>query len=289
MIEIITAWGATFSFTAAAVVLFYALRRGGAISFRLGGVLMALGGFAAFSYMLLVSYRLGAFPIINPWIGASFLSFLLAAFAVVAWLRYGEPAFLTGASPVAAMFSLVAALRPVTSADFIFLADRLSALRPDVPDIGTTMLTSTWFPAHVTLAFTAYALFALSATMGVLQLRLLNILKSKTGGRPLQFLPPLPVVEHAGIVSAYLGIGTLAVAMVIGVAGAHRFLNTSFLGDPKELSGLAVLVIYSGLEGARLALSWSGRRTATAHVGAFVALLVIFLASSILAPLMHGS
>jgi ABC-type transport system involved in cytochrome c biogenesis permease subunit len=288
MVESIIAWSATLSFMVAAIVLFYALRKGGAAEFKIGGVLMALGGLDAVSYMLVVTYRLGAFPIINPWIGASFLSFLLAAFAVIAWLLYREPAFLTGASPVAAMFSLVASLRPVTSSDFMYLADRLSAMRPEVPNLGTTVLTSTWFPAHVTLAFTAYALFALSATMGLLQLRLLKALKSKSGGRPLQFLPPLPVVEHAGIVTAFAGIATLTIGMIIGAVGAHSFFKTTWLGDPKELAGMAVLVMYAILESARMAQSWPGRRTAMAHVVGFAALLVIFLGSSFLGPRTHG-
>ena len=283
------AWGAAVAFGLSAGVLWHALRQGEKGQFRLGSALLTLGGILALGYMTWVSVRVGAFPIITPWIGASFLSLLLAFFAVVAWMRYREPAFLAGAAPLATLFACIASLRPVQAEDLEVLANRLSAIRPDFPGIGKVILTSTWFPVHVTLAMSAYALFALAAAMGILQLSLQKQLKAKKGGKPLLFLPPLPVVEHAGILAAFTGIVLLLIALVLGGAGAWVYLRTHLLGDPKEISGAAVFTLYAGIEVLRMLQGWSGRRTALAHVGAFVILISIFLGSSILGPKAHGN
>lgn len=288
MLELVLAWGAAVFFGASSVVLWHALRRADDREFALGNGLLTLGTLSAFFYMFAVSARLGAFPIINPWIGASFLGFLLAGFANAAWIAYREKAFLAGAAPVATLFALIAALRPVEAADLTYLADRLSAINPNVPGIGDTVIRSAWFPAHVTLALAAYALFALAATMGLLQLALLRVLKAKRGGRPLQFLPSLPVVEKAGSFAVKAGLASLFVALVLGTVGAQVFLNTHLLGDPKEVAGLTVLVIYTAIELGRKLLVWPSRRTALAHVGAFGVLLLVFLGSRFLGPLAGG-
>ena len=288
MFESMLAWGAVLAFGASFGILWVALKRANDGYFKAGSAVLALGTAFSFGYMFVVSWRLSAFPIINPWIGASFLSFLLAGFSLIAWIKYRERAFLAGVAPVSALFSVLAALKPVHQADLDFLASRLSAIRPDVPGIGHDILSSAWFPAHVTLALSAYALFALAATMGLLQLALLKVLKNKRGGRPLQFLPSLPVVEQAGGFTVSLGLASLFIALVLGAMGARDFLHVSFLGDPKELAGTVILVIYGSIEFSRRALVWPGRRTALAHVAAFVVLLLVFVGSSLMAPHVGG-
>jgi ABC-type uncharacterized transport system permease subunit len=289
MFESILAWGAVAAFGAASVILWFALKRNDTALFRGGSVALGAGTALAFGYMLVATNRLGAFPIINPWIGASFLSFLLSGFSLIAWIKYRERAFLAGVAPVASLFALLAAVRQVGVEDLNYLAGRLDAIRPDTPGIGLEIIKSAWFPAHVTLAMSAYALFALAATMGLLHLALLKVLKNKRGGRPLQFLPSLPVVEQAGGFTVSLGVGSLFVALVLGGLGARDFLHVPFLGDPKELAGSIIFVLYTAIELSRRVFVWPGRRTALAHVLAFGVLLVVFMTSSLMATFMRGA
>lgn len=288
MFESATAWVGALALVAAAAALVAAVQRAGRPPFSIGWLLLALGGTAELLYMGLVSARLQTFPIVSPWMGASFLSVLVTAFAGLVWLRYREPAFLVGAAPVAALFALVAAVGPNGPVEIETVAAKISILRPDIPDAGHRVLQSWWFPAHVTLAFAAYAMFALAATMGLLQLALLRALKRKTALSQVRFLPPLPIVERVGTLSVFVGMATLLVALIIGAFGANWVLNSHWLGDPKEISGLTILAIYAGIESLRATLRWTGRRTAVAHVGAFLALLAVFLGSSALAPKVHG-
>jgi ABC-type uncharacterized transport system permease subunit len=288
MLELGLAWGAVISFGISSGLLWHALKQANTREFGWGSISLGAGAALSVAYMLVVSYRLGAFPIINKWIGASFLGFLLAAFALAAWVRYREKTFLAGAAPVATAFALLASFRSVKESDLSELAARLSALRPEVPGIGYEILTSTWFPAHVTLAMAAYALFALAATMGLLQLALIRVLKAKRGGRPLEFLPSLPVVEKAGGFAVGLGLVFLASSLLIGTLGAHAALDQPLLGDPKEVAGLTILTLYCTIELIRKIASWPGRRTAIAHVGAFVVLLAVFVGSSFFAAHVGG-
>ncbi len=288
MFESLAAWSADICFVAASVLSILSLQRGGRPPFVYGWSLLLAGGILELLYMVAATVRLGAFPIINPWIGASFLSFLITLFAVLVWLKHREPAFLAGAAPVAAMFAILSASRPVTEADLAGFAEQFSRLQPGVDDAGRQILESIWFPTHVTLALAAYALFALAATMGLLQLALHRALKRKRGVRRIQYLPPLPVVESIGTTSVMIGMACLFVALVIGAYGARMVLQSHWLGDPKELAGLAILLVYGLIEATRVVRGWTGRRTATAHVGAFVMLIVVFLGSSVLAPKLHG-
>lgn len=288
MLETLLAWGAVVCFGVSSALLWHALKRADKGEFAAGSAALGAGAGLSVAYMMVVSVRLGAFPIINKWIGASFLSFLLAAFALAAWVRYREKTFLAGAAPVSTVFALLASIRPVHPDDLGRLAERLSAVRPEVPGLGHEVLTSAWFPAHVTLAMAAYALFALAATMGLLQLALLRVLKRKRGGRPLEFLPSLPVVEKAGGFAVGLGLFFLAVSLVIGALGSRAVFQTPLLGDPKEVAGLTILFLYGLIEVLRKATQWSGRRTALAHVAAFVLLLAVFVGSSVLAARAGG-
>jgi ABC-type uncharacterized transport system permease subunit len=287
MIEYLAAWLASLSFAAASIVLILAMKYDGRPPFKYGLGLMVLGGVADIVFMVAVTVRLGAFPIINPWIGASFLSLLLTVFALAVWLRHRQPAFLVGVAPIAAAFDAMAALRPVGHNDLEMFAARLSALWPDIPDAGHLILGSFWFPVHITLALAAYALFALAATMGLLHLTLIRALKKKRIAS-MKYLPPLPVVEHVGNRSVMFGMAALLAALIIGAWGARNVLQSHWLGDPKEVAGVAILAIYAIIEIGRAMSAWSGRRTALAHVGAFVFVLAVFLGSSLWAPKLHG-
>ncbi len=287
MVESASAWLGFLAFSAASFVLILAMKRDGRPPFGIGWALMIVGGVADLTYMASATLRLGAFPIVNPWVGAAFLSFLLAMFAAVVWLRHRQPAFLVGVAPVAALFDLLAAVKPVRAEDLAVFARQLSVLQPDVPNAGEMILGSVWFPLHVTLALSAYALFALAAIMGLLHLTLLRALKEKRLS-DMKYLPPLPVVEHVGVHSVIIGMVALLTALVIGAWGARNVLQSHWLGDPKEVAGLVILFLYGLIEASRALRHWSGRRTALAHVGAFLILLAVFLGSSVWAPKLHG-
>ena len=287
MIETLSAWTAAAAFVASSLYLLAALRQGGRLPFGVGWGLLVTGGAAALLYMMTATVRVGGFPILNPWMSASFLSFLLTLFAAGVWLRYREPAFLAGAAPTAALFAFLAAIRPVRVSDLEAFAAQLATLRPDVPDIGTVILHSVWFPAHVTLALSAYALFTLAATMGLLQLTLVRALKRKRA-HTMKFLPPLPVVETVGVKSVAIGMVALAAALIIGAVGTQTVLDSHWLGDPKEISGLIILLLYGAIAVARSVFGWTGKRVAMAHVTAFFLLVAVVVGSSVWAPKLHG-
>ena len=288
MIETIAAWSADLFFITASVLSVLSLQRGGRPPFVVGWSFLLAGGVFQLVFMIAATVRLGAFPIITPWIGASFLSFLITLFAVIVWVKHREPAFLAGAAPVAAFFAIVSATQRISPEDMAVYAERLSHLRPDVPDAGHMIMHSVWFPAHVTLALSAYALFALAATMGLLQLVLHRTLKQKKDVRRIRYLPPLPVVERIGTNIVWIGLLCLFAGLLIGMLGARMVLESTLLGEPKEVAGLLIFLMYGAIEATKSIRKWPGRRTAVAHVVAFILLVIIFLSSSALAPKLHG-
>ena len=116
------------------------------------------------------------------------------------------------------------------------------------------------FAFHVTLAILAYAAFALSFVLSILYLIQSRQIRRGRTGLLFSRLPPLEVLGRMNRTSVSIGLGVLALSIVLGLVWAERFWTT--LSDPKVEWAVLTLLIYGlllwmdrrGWEGPRVAL-----------------------------------
>lgn len=140
------------------------------------------------------------------------------------------------------------------------LATVVGLLLPDAPSAPSSSLHGSVFALHVTLALLAYAAFALSFVLSILYLIQSRQIRHGRTGLLFSRLPPLEVLGRMNRTSVSIGLGVLALSIVLGLVWAERFWTT--LADPKVEWAVLTLVIYGvllwmdrrGWEGPRVAL-----------------------------------
>jgi HemX protein len=135
------------------------------------------------------------------------------------------------------------------------------------------------FGIHTGAAILGYSAFAVSAIYGVLFLLLYHELKSSGFGLIYRRMPPLEVLGQMSIRAAVLGLGSLTVAIVAGIAWASR-LYSGFARDPMFLTTLVVWVIYATTVFAYYRLGWRGKRAIYLSISGFVLMGLVLVAVS---------
>jgi HemX protein len=125
------------------------------------------------------------------------------------------------------------------------------------------------FGIHTGAAILGYSAFAVSAIYGVLFLLLYHELKSTHYGLIYRRMPPLDVLGQMNIRAAVLGLGSLTLAIVAGVAWAER-LHPRFARDPMFLITILVWVIYAATVFAYYKMGWRGKRAIYLSIAGFL-------------------
>ncbi len=142
----------------------------------------------------------------------------------------------------------------------IIIATVAGLLLPDAPSAPSRGTHGSVFAFHVTLAILAYAAFALSFVLSILYLIQSRQIRRGRTGRLFSRLPPLEVLGRMNRTSVSIGLGVLALSIVLGLVWAERFWTT--LADPKVEWAVLTLLVYGlllwmdrrGWEGPRVAL-----------------------------------
>jgi len=140
------------------------------------------------------------------------------------------------------------------------------------------------FGIHTGAAILGYSAFAVSAIYGVLFLLLYHELKSHHFGLIYRRMPPLEILCQMNIRAAALGLGSLTLAIVAGVAWAWR-LHPGFIRDPMFQASLLVWVIYALTIFAYYRLGWRGKRAVYLSISGFVLMGIALVAVS---TFIHG-
>ena len=207
------------------------------------------------AYLAQRGFALGRLPIIGPHDTLVFFSVSIALMAgpfCFSPVLRGSRVFSWGAGGLAGLFALLALPFP-------------SFAMPLPP-----VLRTLWFELHVSLAFFAYALFAIGALLGVLFL----------GYRT----KPLLDLQYR---ACLVGYSFFSASMVSGGVWGYYAWGTYWLWTPKELWTVILWLFYSLYLHARLRQWWSGRPSAILGIIGFVIVMFTYLGVSLFMKSSH--
>lgn len=217
------------------------------------------------------SIRVGHLAVSDSAEALSFFAFILVTTYLFAQSRFQIRILGSFVAPIAVLFMLGSSLLP---------ADM-------VPKSG--IIKSAWVALHVTLLFSANALFALAFSAGILYLLQERHIKRKSFGRLYLRLPSLERLDRINYVCIVIGFPLMTLGLVSGFAYAGTVWPSLWSWDPKEVFAVITWVIYAVLLHERLAVGWRGRRAAWLAIVGFSAVLVTFLGVNLFMEGHHGA
>jgi len=226
---------------------------------RAAWTFLFLGALAHTTAIIIRSIQAGHLAVSDSSEALSFFALILVATYLVAQIRFHIRILGSFVSPIAVLFMLGSSLLPVHM----------------VPKTG--IIKSAWVALHVTLLFSANALFALAFSAGIMYLMQERHIKRKSFGRLYLRLPSLERLDRINYVSIVIGFPLMTLGLVSGFAYAGTVWPSFWSWDPKEIFALVTWVIYAVLLHERLAVGWRGRRAAWLAILGFSAVLVSFL------------
>lgn len=199
----------------------------------------------------------GRFPVAGVHDACSFLAWATVLGFLTTYLRTRVDALGLAVYPTAFLLVLVSNLT-----------------QPVQPDPA---LAGALFPVHATLAFIGYAALFVAWAMGIFYLIQERELKRRT---PRSFYYLIPSLERCDTISGQtvlLGFGLLSLAITSGMALAHQTRGEYWLWDAKGITALVAWALYVILLVTRWRAGWGGRRQALLGIGAFTAVVVVFV------------
>ncbi len=228
------------------------------------GLGLALHG-AAFAIPAFQTHRL---PVSDVRTALSFFALLVTAAFFFVYLGYRITALGVFMLPLVFVLTLISALRPEDS-------------------FSSAAFRGGWLLVHIASMCLGYTGFFLSFVAAMMYLIQERELKSK---RPKAFyyrLPSLEVCDEIYYRSLLFGLPFLTIGILTGFVWASRAWKGPWELDPKILASLLTWSIYLVLFSTRLSGSWRGRRGAYVAIFGFVAVMMTFLAVSVLSG-QHG-
>ncbi len=199
----------------------------------------------------------GRFPVAGVHDACSFLAWATVLGFLTTYLRTRVDALGLAVYPTAFLLVLVSNLT-----------------QPVQPDPA---LAGALFPVHAALAFIGYAALFVAWAMGIFYLVQERELKRRT---PLSFYYLIPSLERCDTISGQavlLGFGLLSLAITSGMALAHQTRGEYWLWDAKGITALVAWALYVILLVTRWRAGWGGRRQALLGIGAFTAVVLVFV------------
>ncbi|MEN8141917.1 MAG: c-type cytochrome biogenesis protein CcsB [Thermodesulfobacteriota bacterium] len=134
-------------------------------------------------------------------------------------------------------------------------------------------LQSVWLPIHAAVAIGANGFLALGFCGGLMYLIQDRALKRKKFGLFYQRLPSLEGLDQLNTHCLSIGFPLLTLGIVTGSIWAKQAWGAYWQWDPKETWSLITWLLYAALLHQRLAIGWSGKRSAILTVIGFSAVL----------------
>jgi cytochrome c-type biogenesis protein CcsB len=155
-------------------------------------------------------------------------------------------------------------------------------------------LQSIWLVIHVTVAFTASALFTIAFSATVLQLVQDRRERAREAGRVLvrgRFMDSLPAsaeLERTAYRLTAVAFPLWTFTVMAGAIWAERSWGRYWNWDPKEVWSFVIWVVYAGYLHARATRGWDGRRAAYLGLAGFACILFNFGVVNIFFPGLHA-
>jgi len=155
-------------------------------------------------------------------------------------------------------------------------------------------LQSVWLVIHVTVAFTASALFTIAFSATVVQLvqdrreRARAAGREPVRGRFMDQLPDAAELERTAYRLTAVAFPLWTFTVMAGAIWAERSWGRYWNWDPKEVWSFVIWVVYAGYLHARATRGWDGRRAAYLGLAGFACILFNFLVVNIFFPGLHA-
>jgi cytochrome c-type biogenesis protein CcsB len=155
-------------------------------------------------------------------------------------------------------------------------------------------LQSVWLVIHVTVAFTASALFTIAFSATVLQLVQDRRERATAAGRPpvrgrwMGRIPGSVELERTAYRLNAVAFPLWTFTVMAGAIWAERSWGRYWNWDPKEVWSFVIWVVYAGYLHARATRGWDGRRAAYLGIAGFACILFNFLVVNIFFPGLHA-
>jgi ABC-type uncharacterized transport system permease subunit len=221
------------------------------------GVVSHACGLAAFTW------RADTVPLTGLGPSLSFAGFVLAATLLLVELLAHDVSLALVAAPMAAVSTIFA--------NAIGL----------VPGHSPEGARGVWLFSHIALSFVGIAAFATAAAAGTMYLVQRRELKSRHFNTIFRFFPPLATldrVNHLAAIVGWLGL-TMGVVLATTYSVAYHEQNIAQL----IWGGLAWLAA-SGVAAGRVTRGWQAQRAAKYSSGAFVAVIILYVAFRVVEP-----
>ncbi len=170
---------------------------------------------------------------------------------------------------------LVFSLQLISSA-FIDFVD-------DIPEI----LNNPLFIFHTSAAILGYTGLAISALYSVMYLLLFKEIKKKRFGLIYSRMPSLAVLEEMMMKAAWLGIGFLTLAILLGIYWSFEIFGTFVYSDSKIIIALITWVFYMVGMLVKKYRSISGKKVAMISLSGFSLIVVSLLAVNLFFQSFH--
>jgi cytochrome c-type biogenesis protein CcsB len=241
--------------TAGVAYLIHLVRLRGRSS-TVGALFLALGA-ALHGAVIAMRYReMVVTPVSSLADGLSFTAWLLVVAFLVLDRIYRLPALGAFVTPLALTVTVSALLVPSAP-----------------PGALSSLLGMPGLVAHVCVAFSGMALFALAGGAAVLYLVQERQVKGKRFGFAFSRLPSLEVLDELNRRLVLFGFALLSVTIATGALYAKANWGSYWSWDPKETFSLLAWSIFGALIAARQQGGWRGKRVALLTMAGLIVLV----------------
>ncbi len=218
------------------------------------------------SYMLSRGIQLDRLPLVGPHDTLFFLSASTMLFALpVSYRIKSRQKFINAAVALSLFFILLSLL--YKPQDF------------PLPPVLKTF----WFEVHVAFSFFSYALFGVSAVLGILFF--VDKAEDTTlPSEPSALGEKIEVLQYKMILVGYF---LFSAAMIFGGIWAYYAWGTYWLWTPKELWTVILWLFYSIYLHARLMKWWTGRPSVIMGIAGFIVVMFTYLGVSLFMKSSH--
>ena len=226
------------------------------------------GGFVCHCAALLLRFiEVGHTPVSSLYESLSFFAWALVGAFILFDLRYRLAVLGAFVCPLAVVLMLVGSAVIIGGVE---------------PQQANPILSSKWFPVHVTFAFLGYAVFGIAFAAGIMYLLQERMLKSKRFSALYYKLPSLDTLDSINYKCLSFGFPLMTLGIITGAVWANSAWGGYWRWDPKETWALITWFWYAALLHGRLSIGWRGRRAAIFAIIGFVALVFSFLGVNLL-------
>jgi len=143
-------------------------------------------------------------------------------------------------------------------------------------------------PVHIALSIAGEVLFTLACLAAVMYLVQEVLIKNHRVNSLSRFLPPLRDLDRINSICLLWGFPFFTFGVIVGSLWARSVWGSHWAWDPKQVWTLAAWLLYALLIHQRLAIGWTGRKSAMLSIAAFSVLLVAFISISVYSVSVHS-